>query len=262
MTTPRVTVPVEPTEAMIRAGKMASAPAAWHYLSDAYRAMLSAAPAPEGRAASPLVGRLAYGYAIMHQAICHMAGTSGACGRWYYDKANEVFGRVSPIHAITETSNPHVNGDYFSGLSDFLAALATREEAPAEAGELVQDEDFHGSFSMPYSQPQAREDALPVAWRYKARLSDLARSHWHYTDRDPSAAKTITDIQPLYTHPAPDALRVAVEALEKIADARVFDERGEDYRGIAHPYRACRADETEQVAIKALAALQAEQGAK
>lgn len=96
---------------------------------------LRAAPAPSslaGGEVDPLVQRLAYGYAIMHTAICHMAGTSGASGRWYYDKANEAFGRVSPIHSITEESNPHVNGDYFSGLSDFLAALSP--EAPEREG--------------------------------------------------------------------------------------------------------------------------------
>lgn len=104
-------------------------------LAPAYRAMLEAAPAPSslaGGEVNALVQRLAYGYAIMHTTICHMAGTSGASGRWYYDKANEAFSRVSPIHSITEESNPHVNGDYFSGLSNFLAALSP--EAPARVG--------------------------------------------------------------------------------------------------------------------------------
>lgn len=138
-----VVVPVEPTLEMIDAA--ANAPfsdtrkAATNVydrriqtVADMLRAGIAAAPAPSslaGGEVSPLVQRLAYGYAIMHTAICHMAGTSGASGRWYYDKANEAFSRVSPIHSITEESNPHVNGDYFSGLSNFLAALSP--EAPA-----------------------------------------------------------------------------------------------------------------------------------
>ncbi|WP_461609980.1 hypothetical protein, partial [Brevundimonas naejangsanensis] len=146
------------------------------------------------------------------------------------------------------------------------------------------------------AQPPAREDAQPVGWTEdmererreadyergfrhgkKSAFDDARPTRWGLVDASgrmlaltyetaEEAASmgrrcptTVLTPFALYTHPAPDALRVAVEALEKIADARVFDERGEDYRRIAHPYRACRADETEQVAIKALAALQAEQ---
>lgn len=103
---------------------------------DAASVVVNQAPAPSslaGGEVSPLVQRLAYGYAIMHTAICHMAGTSGASARWYYDKANEAFGRVSPIHSITEESNPLVNGDYLSGLSNFLSALSPEAPARGEA---------------------------------------------------------------------------------------------------------------------------------
>lgn len=44
-------VPVEPTPEMTHAGKMASAPASWHYLNITYRAMLSASPAPPAQGA-------------------------------------------------------------------------------------------------------------------------------------------------------------------------------------------------------------------
>ena len=150
-----VIVPVEPTREMLNAAidvdsfKLGNISPLGFRISPqmlfekCWSAMLAAAPAPSslaGGEVSPLVRRLAYGYAIMNSAICNMAGTSGADGRWYYDKANEAFRRVSPIHSITEDSNPHVNGDYFSGLSSFLAALSP--EAPArEWGEIGEEFD-------------------------------------------------------------------------------------------------------------------------
>ena len=82
------------------------------------------------------------------------------------------------------------------------------EQAAAEAEKIVAN--------LLSSAPEAREGEA-VAWRYKAKFSDLAHSHWHYTDRDPSAAKTITNVQPLYAAPSADKLRIAVETLERIA---------------------------------------------
>ena len=61
------------------------------------------------------VQRLAYGYELMHRAICNMAGTSGADGRWYFEKANEVFDRVSPIFDVTANSNLPIPGDCLRG---------------------------------------------------------------------------------------------------------------------------------------------------
>lgn len=58
------------------------------------------------------------------------------------------------------------------------------------------------------AQPQAREDVQPVAWRW--RVGD--DTPWCPTDREPKSP--LLQVQPLYTHPAPDALRVAVEALK------------------------------------------------
>lgn len=55
--------------------------------------------------------RLAYGYELMYQALCHMAGTSGAEGRWYMRKAQEVHARVSPVWDIRANSNQRRPGD-------------------------------------------------------------------------------------------------------------------------------------------------------
>ena len=46
----------------------------------------------------------------------------------------------------------------------FDPALATREEAPAEAGELKYFAAFMGESEALRAQPPAREDAQPVAW--------------------------------------------------------------------------------------------------
>lgn len=62
-------------------------------------------------------------------------------------------------------------------------------------------------------QPPAREDAQPVAWRAKLGRHDS----WVHVTYDPTGQSGWHSAQPLYTHPAPDALRVAVEALEPFA---------------------------------------------
>lgn len=116
------------------------------------------------------------------------------------------------------------------------ARLAAREEAPAEAGALVHQIDAllaipeaNLSSRIPYlarellersakhlrDQPQAREDAQPVARVSPddmAQMTCFANNHgtvedWHVWCRIRSA---------LIPHPTPDALRVAVEALEAI----------------------------------------------
>ncbi|WP_278070507.1 hypothetical protein [Brevundimonas sanguinis] len=82
------------------------------------------------------------------------------------------------------------------------------------------------------AQPPAREDAQPVG------IVDGLIGRLNTAELD--------DGTPLYTHPAPDALRVAVEALEEIADTDPDD--GTSW--------------FHERANQALAALQAEQGAK
>jgi len=71
------------------------------------------------------VERLAYGYELMHRAICHMAGTSGANGRWYMQKAQETQERVAPVFDVTADSNAHKPGDCLTGYKTFLASTRT-----------------------------------------------------------------------------------------------------------------------------------------
>jgi len=149
-------------------------------------------------------------------------------------------------------------------------ALATREEAPAEAGALseamrrlaedAENEaglgagmlggariaaDIRTVLSALRAQPPAREDAQPVAWR---RALSPIDGHFTYSNVGDEGW------EPLYAHPAPDALRVAVEALEKAA--RRFKSIRDTTDDVPHRI-AC--SEWAEEARQALAALQAEQ---
>ncbi|MGN6064928.1 MazG-like family protein [Brevundimonas diminuta] len=137
-------------------------------------------------------------------------------------------------------ANPEASAKQFAGfIADrILKALATREEAPAEAGEdgrlnvvasmlervvgsttlRIYEPEAKLILSAIRAQPQARKDAQPVD------------ATWHYTK----------------DCPAPDALRVAVEALEKI---RL---QSEDCLGV-------RMETITAIADAALTTLQAEQ---
>ncbi len=117
-------------------------------------------------------------------------------------------------------------------------------------------------------QPQAREDAQPV-WGYAYRQAEFGgvtitpKPEWRLwpmtTDIDRRCIEDMRsqgsryDLQPLYTHPAPDALRVAVEALEEVAS--LFDEE-------SYPRNGSIERRDGDKARQALAALQAEHGAK
>lgn len=168
-----------------------------------------------------------------------------------------------------------------------LAALATREEAPAEAGEVEDPElpdtpeartifkhfcDVHGlrpdeaaeaaghliaDLSALRAQPQAREDAQPVAWTGSgslARIKGRAGNFQGYIYGTPDAAHPIA----LYTQPATDALlvREALSALV-IADDHRPSGMGNTADWMRNSYGPAIA-----LARQALAALQAEQGAK
>lgn len=159
---------------------------------------------------------------------------------------------------------------------DEPAALATREEAPAEAGEfsdaLLAFLFRHGiKVALDVSeiealrqtalraQPPAREDAQPVASAYRVRPEMNDPEEW--TLMHPERAFDYLDrpgweTQPLYTHPAPDALRVAVEALEKIkrGEVTVFDDELQ-----CNVVASMDGEEASEIASEALAALQAEQ---
>lgn len=67
--------------------------------------------------------RMASGYVIMHAAICQMAGTSGANARWYYDKANEVYDRIKPLHALAPQPSAGAQGEATKLLSRVIDTL-------------------------------------------------------------------------------------------------------------------------------------------
>ncbi|MEN5147215.1 hypothetical protein [Brevundimonas diminuta] len=137
-----------------------------------------------------------------------------------------------------------------------LSALATREEAPAEAGEaflswlereideescdigathqeggsaterersrLVTLSDVRAKYLALRAQPPAREDAQPVApWGHAVKFG---ANGWGFADdEDPDAIDALKadpeyQVLALYTHPVPDALRVAVEALAELSN--------------------------------------------
>lgn len=109
------------------------------------------------------------------------------------------------------------------------------------------------------SKPPAREDAQPVASAYRVRPEMNDPEEW--TLMHPERAFDYLDrpgweTQPLYTHPAPDALRVAVEALEKIKAGvvEVFDDEHQ-----CNVEASMDGEEASEIASQALAALQAEQ---
>ncbi|MGX1748000.1 hypothetical protein ACWID1_16090, partial [Brevundimonas sp. NPDC055320] len=138
-------------------------------------------------------------------------------------------------------------------------------EAPAEAGEpaVIKGDGFNpqgGGFAtlivdgVRYTadqvraairaQPQAREDAQPVAWRMIGRdgsTISLQAEPYHGGFAHMMESDVGCTVQPLYTHPAPDALRVAVEDIaaerQRQVDAEGWSaERDDEYtdRSLAH----------------------------
>lgn len=120
--------------------------------------------------------------------------------------------------------------------------LATREEAPAEAGErdypaefeawwatyrhrnrdvadysvkkqIAFDAFYHAALRARSSAPPAREDAQPVAWRMvgpDGGLIGMRSEPYHGGFERMMKADVGCVVQPLYIHPAPDTLRVAI----------------------------------------------------
>ena len=77
------------------------------------------------------IKELIAGYAVMHEVICFMAGTSGAAGRWYYEKANAAFEKVKPLHVF--------GNDLATHPSPTPAADADRVRIAVEALEKARD---------------------------------------------------------------------------------------------------------------------------
>lgn len=256
--------------------------AALAYVRDAAEP-LSAAPAPEG-------------WAVNHEALAKVGYEASCNKKWEWASRGCKIGWIDAVKAI-------------------LAALATREEAPAEAGvqetlrvlldnlviaqslskELRQraTDEARSYLSALRAQPPAREDAQPVGWKHtdkcwgKTSCSDEMAHCYCQKEQEKEASlqpvgwlrpdtlkglmdadESVVDIQSLvaahetkhntvavYTHPAPDALRVAVE--DAIKQARWIEN-----------FSATTSGEREAIKIvteplrQALAALQAEQGAK
>lgn len=161
-----------------------------------------------------------------------------------------------------------------------LAAVIQMLEPVAENNETVRlyGKEVSVLLKALRAQPEAREDAQPVTCErcYRGEVFGLSMDDgfwvefssaaggahpagmngWlelaeHHPDGRVVMREYVAKDSPIY--PAPDALRVAVEALEKIKAVRVCKESANIWTG---------ADACRKIATEALAALQAEQGAK
>ena len=231
MTTPRVTVPVEPTVRMLSAGAAHMRDDALYTPNSVWSAMLSAAPAPEGGAveatgakavirndqivisidvdALPLIlsGSIALNAvagtfkvtdaSTFANEVCHALNAEKEDGttrvHMMFDSAFD-HAIDQGAEGVEEISEDEFEAEAARLQAEAKSALATREEAPAEAGEDIQKrvervvfEDFYGSplagskerlakalirefgLSALRARPQAREDARPVEWRRLAQ---------------------------------------------------------------------------------------------
>ena len=83
--------------------------------------------------------------------------------------------------------------------------LTTREEAPTEAVTLEarpEREDYLNPALR--AQPQAREDAQPVAWRCSREWPSDGLGKWQYHDGPPNPSHLARNVQALFLHPTPD----------------------------------------------------------
>lgn len=78
------------------------------------------------------IERLAFGYELMFEAICHLAATSGAGGNWYRELASKTKDRVSPLWDIKADSNPGKPGDCKRQYLEFMASISKREAPQAQ----------------------------------------------------------------------------------------------------------------------------------
>jgi len=281
MTTPRVTVPVAPTEAMMKAADAVD----WNNederasVINMWQAMLSAAPAPEDGAVFLCDHCNGDGYIYPngigdghnHQDVCPSCGGAGG-----FDPNAPALATREEAPAEAEEDFTPVTGLWKDqSLSRLERVKAHRMEFRSDVSQAVKavdEEASRQSLSALRAQPPAREDAQPFGYWVEHRSGEnpvLIR----YGSFVP--ASDHYKITALYTHPAPDALRVAVEALEKIErwhgefpetgefwlnDDKTPSERPISY-GSAYGSNGER-DFMRSVARQALAALQAEQGEK
>ncbi|OAE39683.1 hypothetical protein [Brucella intermedia] len=78
-----------------------------------------------------LIERMAFGYEVMFEKLCHISGTSGVDQSWYRAKAREATERLSPLHSITTESNKSVPGDCKRQYQDFMARVLSALEPSA-----------------------------------------------------------------------------------------------------------------------------------
>lgn len=129
------------------------------------------------------------------------------------------------------------------------------------------------------AQPPAREDAQPVGWQRRIRNTAVSssdpKSQWSkWTECDdrqrrdvqetggvPGFPELVAEVRPIYTHPAPDALRAKGEELVKALKRYGFPVSGAETvnLGAFGSSEAMAVDFTTREFIQALAALQAEQ---
>lgn len=236
MTTPRVTVPVEDLAGKLKAIRdKFLMPTPDKDFTD-YAIMtrcveaLSAAPAPEGGAVS--IWSDARNVFVRYAELFAMTER--------YEEASAIADKAArEIEALAtreEAPAPckSCNGSGMDAGSRFNRCPDCCEEAPAGAGEVrraikcltfeldrvhpnhktmfVHVADLRVALSALRAQPPAREDAQPVAWRFR----DHPKNGWVYTGI--GGRHDGCEVQSLYTHPAPDALREAVEALKMARD--------------------------------------------
>lgn len=231
-----------------------------------YRAMLSAAPAPEGGAVDgwrPIDSAPQDGTkidlwgnwpehdrwtrtpdAVWDEERCDWKVNGFYAGQYAHPPRFTHWRAISgPAALATREEAPapckSCNGSGMDAGSRFNRCPDCREEAPAEAGEYAEVAAFVEAMSakatdevrvldivvpvkairsLLRAQPQAREDVQPVAWtedmERERREADYERGFQH-------GKEAVRD----YTHPAPDALRVAVEALTEIRDGMLAARR-------------------------------------
>jgi hypothetical protein len=86
-----------------------------------------------------LIERMAFGYEVMFEKLCHISGTSGVDQSWYRAKAREATERLSPLHSITTESNKSIPGDCKRQYQDFMSRILSALE-PSAARELALEE--------------------------------------------------------------------------------------------------------------------------
>lgn len=123
------------------------------------------------------IARLAYGYELMFQALCHIAGTSGGSPHWFTHKGQEVTARVDPLWKLSEDSNPHKPGDCLSQHVPF-AEWAASVEKRADALEHWRQEvgKLHSQIEAKDSELAKLREENEALRQQLVRMVDIAES--------------------------------------------------------------------------------------